>query len=208
MGQAEVVTRLINKMIHEKVSVQKVSLAGVALGSNLGFHGHSPQDTLADAAQALVNESVQIVAGSRFLRTPAFPPGSGPDYVNAAALLRTSLEPEGLLEHLHAVEAAFARERTARWASRTVDLDLLFHGDAILPDAGVQAAWMALDPARQRTEAPDRLILPHPRLQDRAFVLIPLADIAPLWRHPVTGRTVSEMVAALSAEDMAGICPV
>ena len=67
---------------------------------------------------------------------------------------------------------------------------------------------MALDPARQRVEAPDRLILPHPRLQDRAFVLIPLADICPGWRHPVTGASVSDMIAALPEADKEAIWPL
>ena len=92
--------------------------------------------------------------------------------------------PEAVLARLHATEDAFARRRRARWGPRTLDLDLIAMGDTVLPDAATQARWRALDAAAQRSLAPDRLILPHPRMQERAFVLVPLADVAPGWRHP------------------------
>ena len=145
---------------------------------------------------------------SRFFRTPAFPAGSGPDYVNAAALLETVLDPEALLAYLHGIEADLGRTRRVRWAERTIDLDIVFHGDSLLPDAATVQTWIDLPADRQRAEAPPGLILPHPRLQDRPFVLIPLADIAPGWRHPLTGTTVAGMVGALSAASKAEIRPV
>jgi 2-amino-4-hydroxy-6-hydroxymethyldihydropteridine diphosphokinase len=89
-----------------------------------------------------------------------------------------------------------------------VDLDLLAFGDAILPDAVTHGHWASLPLAAQKAKTPDRLVLPHPRLQDRAFVLVPLADIAPDWRHPVFGRTVADMVAALPAGDRGAVRPL
>ncbi len=123
-------------------------------------------------------------------------------------LVSTALEPEPLLRVLHRIEANHGRERLVRWGARTLDIDLLAMGDRILPDQATLRHWIDLAPARQRVEAPDRLILPHPRLQDRAFVLIPLAEIAPDWRHPLTGRSVAGMAAALREVERDAICPL
>lgn len=159
------------------------------------------------ALSLLDRESTRIRSVSRFFRTEAWPPGSGPDYVNAAALVRTRLSPHALLDLLHEIEAALGRQRSRRWGPRTLDLDLLFHGPAVLPDAATQSAWRALPPDRQQVEVPGGPILPHPRLQDRAFVLVPLAEIAPGWRHPLTGQTVAAMAAALPADQVAAVRP-
>lgn len=184
------------------------TIAAIAIG------GNSPSRKGDSAATAMASlEEIQrnvgwIVSVSRFYRTPAFPPGSGPDFVNAAALVATERSPSAILAALHRIEAAFGRTRETRWGARTLDLDLLMLDDAVLPDRDTQKAWMNLPPAKQRTNAPDQLILPHPRLQDRGFVLIPLAEIAPGLRHPVTDLTVSEMADALPESEKATICPL
>ncbi|SDZ55597.1 2-amino-4-hydroxy-6-hydroxymethyldihydropteridinediphosphokinase [Jannaschia faecimaris] len=142
----------------------------------------------------------RVIACSRLFRTPAWPPGAGPDFVNAAAVLSTSWSPGAVLDRLHRVEERHGRVRQRRWAPRVLDLDLLAAGQAIAPDVATFHRWMTLSADRQMVEAPETLVLPHPRLADRAFVLIPLLDVAPDWRHPVTGRTVRAMADALSAE--------
>jgi 2-amino-4-hydroxy-6-hydroxymethyldihydropteridine diphosphokinase len=151
-----------------------------------------------------------LVAKSRFFRTPCFPAGTGPDYVNAACIVQVSgdLSPHAVLARLHDVEAIFGRRRARRWGMRTLDLDLLAYGDSVLPDADTQTRWRDLPDADQARLAPDQLILPHPRLQDRAFVLVPLADVAPGWRHPVLGLTVADMVSRLPAADRAAVVPI
>ncbi len=183
----------------------------LALGANQPFGDLLPHQTLQAALDLLKSEeSFDIKAVSRFWRTPAFPAGAGPDFVNAAALasLPEPVDVASVLTALHRVEARFGRERRQRWGGRTLDLDLLAKGDSVLPDSATQDRWRALAPDRQAVEVPDRPIVPHPRLADRAFVLVPLAEVAPDWRHPRTGLTVREMLEALPAADRDAVIPL
>jgi 2-amino-4-hydroxy-6-hydroxymethyldihydropteridine diphosphokinase len=191
------------------VSIQKGSFRMlIALGGNLPAGAGNVGDTLRGALQMLGQRGFALLALSRFFVTPAFPPGAGPDYVNACAELACDLPPQAILSVLHEVEAAFGRRRAARWGARSLDLDLLAVGDAVLPDAAREAWWRGLAPQQQAGQAPDQLILPHPRMAERAFVLIPLADIAPLWRHPTLHSTVAELLAALPEAEKAAIRPI
>ena len=180
----------------------------IALGSNATLGRMAPSDLIQAAMDALVDAGFAIRVRSRLFRSPAFPPGSGDDYVNAVVAIETADSAESILTKLHEIEARFGRERGTRWASRTLDLDILAHGDSIAPDRAVYEEWRDAPLARQHVEAPKELILPHPRIQDRAFVLVPLAEVAPDWRHPVSALTVEQMLDALSPKEIAAIEPL
>ncbi len=193
-----------------KMTLRRARTALIALGANLPFDGHVPSVTLSLAVKSLADVGLPNPQVSRFFATPCFPVGTGPDYINAAVLLQVApdIRAAELLAKLHLIETKFGRERHVRWGMRTLDLDLLALDDEVLPDPATQSRWRDLDPLRQIEESPEELVLPHPRLQDRAFVLVPLNDVAPTWRHPVLQRTVAEMLAALPASSRAEIRPV
>ena len=179
----------------------------IALGANLPSATTPPRETLEAALAALPAHGLTVTRRSRWYRTPAFPPGAGPDFVNGAAALAGPLRPEAALAALHAVEAELGRTRHRRWEARVCDLDLLAIDDLVRPDAATVRAWIDAPPGEAGC-APGELLLPHPRLHERAFVLRPLLDIAADWRHPLLGATVREMLAALPDEALAGIEPL
>lgn len=189
-------------------SPQFRSLALVAVGSNEPFDAIDTKETIQKAVDTVGAAIGAIRFMSRFFRTPAFPAGSGPEFVNAAFAMDTALGPQALLDALHGIEAQFGRQRKQRWAARTLDLDLIAYGDLVLPNRATYRKWADLALDEQMRAAPEGLVLPHPRLHERAFVLIPLLDIAAEWTHPVFGRTVAEMVEALPKARKAEVRPV
>lgn len=168
----------------------------------------NPAETLSHAVSVLSQRIGSQAECSRFFATPAFPAGSGPDFVNATAALEAKIDPAEVLEICHSVESLARRTRDQRWGPRTLDVDFLGYGDLVLPTIETQSAWRTLPLDEQMSQVPDQLILPHPRLQDRAFVLVPLQEVAPDWIHPVLGLSVSEMLARLPAADRTAIKPL
>lgn len=150
----------------------------VGLGANLPSVAGPPRQTLEAALDHLAAEGVRVTRRSRFWRTRPLPISDQPWFVNAVAAVETNLAPAALLDLLHASEAAFGRKRSVVNAARVLDLDLLAYGSLVL-------------------ETAPRPLLPHPRLSERAFVLLPLRDIAPAWVHPVSGETLDRMIGGL-----------
>ncbi|WP_386684366.1 2-amino-4-hydroxy-6-hydroxymethyldihydropteridine diphosphokinase [Loktanella sp. R86503] len=187
----------------------KGDIALILLGSNTSSGNNLPRSFVLNGRQQLLKAlgiGADIFSG--LYSSPAFPAGIGPDFVNAAMAIRTTLPPADLLAILHKIEAEAERTREVRWGPRTLDLDLIGVGDAVFPDIAVQSHWRNLPAKRQGVEAPTELILPHPRMQDRAFVLVPLAQVAPDWVHPVLGQSIVQMRDALPASDLAEIRPI
>jgi 2-amino-4-hydroxy-6-hydroxymethyldihydropteridine diphosphokinase len=157
--------------------------AVVALGANLG----DPTATFARALELIGRDIGTVAARSTWRETPALvhpddPVREHPPYLNGVVLVDTGLEAEEVLKRLHAVERALGRDRTKEalpWQPRTIDLDLVALGEEMRDGPG--------------------LVLPHPRMHQRDFVLTPLVEVWPDWRHPRLGRTAQELLADLSA---------
>jgi 2-amino-4-hydroxy-6-hydroxymethyldihydropteridine diphosphokinase len=151
----------------------------LGLGANLpNAESGLPLSTLIAALEMLESEGVAVVRRSPWYRSAPVPASSQPWFVNGVAALQTSSGPEDLLARLHHIEDRFGRIRRIRNEPRSLDLDLLDYDGRI------------------RSEGPAP-ILPHPRLHERAFVLLPLSDVAPDWRHPVFGTSVTDLIAGL-----------
>ena len=193
--------------MQNKMKTQQKTIL-VAMGGNLESEIGPPHVTLGYAIASLRSMTNSLLRKSKYFVTPCFPVGYGPDYVNAAVSFQFQGESHELLAILHRIEANFGRLRTQRWGGRVLDLDLLAFGDEVAPTIEVYEAWRDKPLSEQMSQTPQELILPHPRMQDRAFVLGPLMDVAPNWRHPVSGLTVRQMFERLPSEDRAALKPL
>lgn len=165
-------------MQDELTQLDQLTKCAIALGSNLG----NSIATLKAALETLDN-TPGITLKSRsnwYLTAPVGPPQ--PDYINACAVLNVQLTPQQLLEILLTIETQLGRIRREKWGPRTLDLDLLLFDRLIL-------------------ETP-RLTLPHPRMLERAFVLVPLAEIAPDWVHPVAQRAIAQLAQVVDKSEV------
>lgn len=147
----------------------------IGIGANLAGRFPTPLAACEAALAALEQAGARVVARSRWYRSQPVPVSAQPWFVNGVVRVATDLEPVPLLHALHAIEERLGRVRRERNAARVIDLDLLAYGRRVLQDA---------------------IEVPHPRLDRRRFVLLPLAELLPGWRHPRSGRTVEELIAA------------
>ena len=154
----------------------------IALGANLPSSAGAPEQTLRRVLDLLPTRAVAVEAVSPFYRSPAWPNPADPPFVNAVARVRTKLSPGDLMRILLQIETEFGRRRAIKNAPRTIDLDIVDYGGLVTDSA--------------------HLMLPHPQMHERAFVLKPMADLAPDWRHPVTGQLVSDLLLIVGEEGL------
>lgn len=150
----------------------------IALGANLPSAHGEPRATLEAVIRILADDNIAILKRSSWWRSSAVPASDQPDFINGVIEIETELLPYDLLQHLHGIETFFGRVRQHRWQARTLDLDLIDYRGLV-------------SPGKLGEEHP---VLPHPRLQTRLFVLLPLQEIAPQWRHPVDGTDIRTLV--------------
>ncbi|WP_458791854.1 2-amino-4-hydroxy-6-hydroxymethyldihydropteridine diphosphokinase [Yoonia sp. MH D7] len=180
----------------------------IALGSNANSLWGDSTETIQKSMLIVGIALAGNVEQSALYTTPAFPAGTGPDFVNAAIRVQTTLNAAAIMQALHDIEADAGRKRVVRWGQRTLDLDLIALDDMVRPDADTHQKWRDLPLDQQVKTTPDQLIIPHPRLQDRSFVLVPLADIAPDWVHPLLNLSVTQMRDARPLDEIAGVRPI
>ncbi len=150
----------------------------MAVGANLPADGRTPLATCRWSVEQLaLLPGLRLRAVSHWYATRPVPESDQPSFINGVAVLAGAAEPHWLLQALHGIEAAAGRVRTEPNAARTLDLDLLAMDGLVLSTPG--------------------LVLPHPRMQQRAFVLVPLHDVLPGWRHPVLGLDAGQLLAML-----------
>lgn len=161
----------------------------VGIGANLPSPRFGPPKATCEAALGCMAQAgVRLEAMSRWYRTSPVPASDQPPYVNGVARVGTDFDPPALLSVLLGIERQLGRERAEKNAPRVIDLDLLAYDDVVSQGSG-QGPGLG--------EAP---LLPHPRLHLRAFVLLPIRDIAPGWRHPATGQGLDELIDALGLD--------
>lgn len=159
----------------------------IALGANLDSEVGPPRATLEAALARFPDIGLAVAARSRWFVSRPVPRSDQPDFVNAVVAVETALTPVDVMSGLLDLEAAFGRVRQIKWEARVLDLDLIDYDGCVERFAMPGGA--------------EDLVLPHPRAHERAFVLLPLRDVAPHWRHPVTNEDISELIGRLRDRD-------
>jgi 2-amino-4-hydroxy-6-hydroxymethyldihydropteridine diphosphokinase len=175
----------------------------IGLGSNETSRFGKSDSTISEALRQMDKAGIRVLKCSRLYRTTPYGPTAQPDFINAAALVRTSLPPSALLSVLKGLERKAGRLRTSRWGPRGLDLDILDYNRRML-NWDLRSHNIS-NFAFNNTTYYIKLILPHPGIAFRPFVLRPLLDIAPRWHHPVYGLSATIMYKRLTSAKMGRI---
>ncbi|MBC7322440.1 MAG: 2-amino-4-hydroxy-6-hydroxymethyldihydropteridine diphosphokinase [Acetomicrobium sp.] len=154
---------------------------GIGLGSNMGDR----LNNLRTAVQLLKNAGFIVKKQSDVFETPPFGVKEQPYFLNACLLAESDMEPKKILRLLKSIELKMGRKRRMRWGPREIDLDILFMDNLIYRD--------------------DELAIPHPRLQERPFIIVPLFQICPKWKHPLLGVTVEDLYRSVNISEIVKI---
>ncbi len=180
-------------------------LCWLALGSNLPYGDIGPMQVIEDAIIALQDAGLDQANVSGFYRTEPVPKSDQPDFINCAVTGKISHKALKMLDICQSVEQSFGRDRSTRWGARTLDIDIINYDNQTYPSIEV---WRAVaENMDANTEMP-KLVLPHPFMHQRAFVLKPLCDLAPGWRHPVYSRTAADLLSQQPEQDRASVVAV
>jgi 2-amino-4-hydroxy-6-hydroxymethyldihydropteridine diphosphokinase len=173
----------------------------ISFGANIPGPLGYPSETLNFAIKEFQYQDLLIIKKSQIYSSPAFPDPKKPEYLNGCLQILVNCGPNDVLCRLKVIEKKMGRRTNHRWGSRICDLDLLSFESKVLPSSEIFNRWYRMPLKNQLLEKPDELLLPHPRIQDRAFVLKPLLDVAAGWMHPVHNLTVKEMFNFLPKEE-------
>ena len=166
----------------------------IALGSNLETKNMTRLEILNKALEYFPMFSISLGKVSSFWESKSYPNKKQPNFINAVSEVQSVLNPYQTLCSLKEIEIILGRKINSRWGSRVLDLDILAAGSLILPNLRIFNRWLKMPLQHQIQNQPNQLILPHPRIQDRLFVLKPLSEIDPNWIHPVLNKKPYELI--------------
>jgi len=180
----------------------------ISCGANISGPLGKPSETLKIVLEELRKRNLEVVRKSKLYSSLAFPDPKEPKYLNRCLELKVDFKAVDVLKLLKQIENKMGRLEGSRWGSRSCDLDLLSFANQISPSTKVFDYWYKMPLEKQIVTKPNILLLPHPRLQDRAFVLKPLMEFAADWIHPVLNVSVKEMFNSLSKDDQDSVKPI
>ena len=153
----------------------------IAFGANLNSHVGSRIVTIKCAVNDLKSRGIYFIKSSRFYETEPVPPSNYPNYINSVSIIETQLNPYELLDTLHDIEGIYGRERSFRNSPRTLDIDLLSFNNSIIKNRKIE--------------------IPHPRLHERGFIMIPLQEVAKDWKHPILNVSIRDLINNLEMDN-------
>ena len=173
------------------------------LGANMPSKFGDILTTLQMCVEYIKNEEpIDLISQSKWYQSESFPDKSKPTFINVGIKIISKLEPYQILKIIDEIEKGFGRIRKRRWDARVCDIDIIYCNKKIIPTRNILKKWMSMKIEEQLITTPRTLILPHPRIQDRLFFLVPLNELSPNWRHPILGKTAKEILDSIPQNEI------